>query len=142
MGLLLVACDGAEAVRSGATPQADAETLALGQQVYETTCTACHGINGEGQNPQAPLRRDATGRFPAPPHNENGHTWHHDDDLLFQIVKEGGMGDPDNFYPMPAFGDQLTDGQIEAVLAYIKTMWTDEQRQRQAEVTALVRSRE
>lgn len=116
--------------------------VSLGKEVYASNCASCHGINGEGQNPTAPLQRDSTGRYPAPPHDENGHTWHHDDDLLIQIIKEGGMGDPVSFYPMPAFGEQLSDKEIEAVLAYIKTMWTDEQKQRQAEVTKLIRERE
>jgi mono/diheme cytochrome c family protein len=37
---------------------------------------------------------------------------------------------------MPAFAETLTDAEVEAVLAYIKTMWTEEQREIQADVTA------
>ena len=55
--------------------------------------------------------------------------------LLYQIVAEGGSGTADRFYPMPAFGDQLTTEEIEAVLFYIKTYWTEEERQRQAEIS-------
>lgn len=116
------------------------EAYAMGQQVYAQNCSACHGINGEGQFPDAPMERDETGRLGAPPHNGDGHTWHHDDDLLHNIVREGGMGTPDMFYPMPAFGELLRVEQIEAVLFYIKTFWTEEQRQRQADVTEAVRS--
>lgn len=88
--------------------------------------------------PDAPLQKDETGRFPAPPHDETGHTWHHDDDLLIEIVRDGGMGD-ENFYEMPAFGAALDDAEIKAVLAFIKTMWTDEQRAAQQARTEAAR---
>ena len=73
------------------TPQADpdnAEYVALGQQVYASFCTGCHGANLEGQpNWQKKL---PLGNFPAPPHDETGHTWHHADQWLFEIIKYGG----------------------------------------------------
>ena len=130
-GMLLAAgCAGGDAGSSSAVSQ--------GREVYVNFCAACHGPNGEGQRPDAPLRRDETGRYPAPPHDDTGHTWHHDDDLLIQIIKEGGMGG-ENFYEMPAFADQLSDEDILAVLAYIKTLWTDEQRANQQRITDAVR---
>jgi mono/diheme cytochrome c family protein len=116
------------------------EMYEQGQQTYIQFCATCHGMTGAGQFPDAPAQRDATGRFGAPPHNENGHTWHHDDDLLYQIVREGGMGNPEDFYPMPAFGEVLTDEQIEAVIFYIKSLWTEEQRQHQQQTTDAVRN--
>ena len=111
------------------------ELYKQGEQIYVQTCATCHGISGEGQFPDAPTERDATDRFGAPPHNEKGHTWHHDDELLYRYVREGGMGMPQDFYPMPAFGEQLDDFQIEAVIFYIKGFWTEEQRQFQQQVT-------
>ena len=36
---------------------------------------------------------------------------------------------------MPAFRDKLSESEADAILAYIKTWWTDEQRQSQADVT-------
>jgi mono/diheme cytochrome c family protein len=36
---------------------------------------------------------------------------------------------------MPAFGSQLTPEQIEAVITYIKSLWTPNQRQAQAEIS-------
>ena len=116
------------------------EQSAPGAEIYAQYCAACHGPNGEGQRPDAPLQKDETGRFPAPPHDDTGHTWHHDDDLLIQIVKEGGMGDPKDFYDMPAFGNVLNEQEREAVLTFIKTMWTDEQRATQQTRTKAVRS--
>jgi mono/diheme cytochrome c family protein len=123
---------------SGVSP----EQIERGRQIYATHCAECHGAKGEGQRPDAPLERDETGRYPAPPHDGTGHTWHHDDDLLFRIVRDGGMGDPKDFYEMPVFGDKLTDEEILAVLAYIKTLWSDEQREMQRQMTEQVRSEE
>ena len=115
----------------------DTEQIAQGQQIYAQSCASCHGANGEGQFPDAPNQPDATGRIGAPPHNDNGHTWHHGDEMLIRYTREGGISliDPVNFYPMPAFGDQLSEGETLAVLAYIKTMWNDEQRSRQQQAT-------
>lgn len=134
--LLLLGCGSASSEDKN---EVDADQLALGQQVYDQYCAACHGPNGEGQNPAAPLQKDETGRFPAPPHDSTGHTWHHDDDLLIQIIKEGGMGNPEDFYEMPTFGEVLNDEQIEAVLALFRTWWSDEQRAAQQERTQFAR---
>jgi mono/diheme cytochrome c family protein len=115
------------------------EQIAQGQQLYAQYCASCHGNNGEGQFPDAPLERDATGRFGAPPHNGNGHTWHHSDTMLIDYVRNGGVSltDPLNWYPMPAFGEQLTDEQIMLTLAYVKTFWNAEQLARQSEVSSV-----
>lgn len=99
-----------------------------GELIYQGNCASCHGIDGEGQFPEAPLDPDNTGRIGAPPHNETGHTWHHTDTLLLRYVKEGGFANPERFYTMPAFGDILSEEEIWLVIAYIKTMWTNEQR--------------
>ena len=117
---------------------ADETILEQGQTVYDQHCAGCHGLSGEGQFPDAPLQPDSTGRFGAPPHNADGHTWHHDDDLLLRLIREGGSGDP-AFYEMPAFGEALTAEQIETVLAFIKSMWTEDQRLYQAEITLIAR---
>lgn len=118
----------------------DSDIFKLGQTVYNTQCASCHGVNGEGQFPDAPLEPDITGRYGAPPHDDTGHTWHHDDDLIIRIIREGGMGDPANFYVMPALGSALSEDEIEAVIAYIKTMWTPEQQVMQRERTQAVRA--
>lgn len=112
---------------------ADNTTLEIGNSIYEIHCASCHGFNGEGQFPDAPMQADNTGRIGAPPHNESGHSWHHADELLFEIIHDGGHASSDMFYEMPIFGETLSDDEINAVLAYIKTMWTDEQRLIQAE---------
>jgi mono/diheme cytochrome c family protein len=111
------------------------EQLAQGRALYEGICAACHGIDGQGQFPDAPLVPDATGRYGAPPHNEVGHTWHHTDELLVRYVIEGGFADEKRFYQMPSLGAALTREQAMMIIAYIKTMWSDEQRTYQQHMT-------
>lgn len=100
------------------------QAVALGQQVYAAQCASCHGASLEGQpNWQQEL---PTGGLPAPPHDETGHTWHHNDQSLFTTVKYGGQATaPQGFKSnMPAFGAVLSDEEIYAVLAYIKSTWS------------------
>ena len=114
----------------------DPARLAQGQALYEQNCASCHGLNLEGQaNWRKPL---PNGRLPAPPHDAAGHTWHHPDDILFRITKEGtaavvGGGHKSD---MPGFGNVLTDTEIQAVLAYIKSKWPEKQRAYQEEVSS------
>lgn len=106
--------------------QTDAALVARGKPVYERHCAACHGAALEGQpNWQS---RDARGRLPAPPHDASGHTWHHDDVVLFEVTKFGMAkhAPPGYQSDMPAFGPMLGDGEIVAVLAYIKSRWPDD----------------
>lgn len=75
----------------------------------------------------------ANGGYPAPPHDETGHTWHHPDELLFRITKHGGdaLGIEGVKSNMPHFMNVLTDEEIWAVLAYIKSSWPEELLRRQ-----------
>lgn len=113
----------------------NAETIALGRTIYETQCAACHGAQLEGQSDwQMPL---PSGRLPAPPHDATGHTWHHPDDILFRIVKEGTAAIVGGGYEsdMPGFSGVLSDAEIRAVLAYIKSTWPERERSYQEKIT-------
>ena len=106
-----------------------------GQLVYERMCASCHGRWLEGQ----PNWRQAlpTGGFPAPPHDASGHTWHHPDSVLFEIIKAGSQSAaPQGFKSnMPGFDGLLSDEEIWAALAYIKSSWPAHIQTRQEEVT-------
>ena len=139
MSVLAIAV-GAETRR--AEPEPDAflgqiiapEQIARGEALYAETCASCHGADLEG----APdwRRRNADGRMPAPPHDETGHTWHHSDRQLFTITKRGvGAVVPGYESDMPAYRDVLSDAEIFAVLAFIKSTWPERQRAAQARIT-------
>lgn len=130
---------GYESLKTGAAPRADPgdpRLVARGRAVYDGRCAACHGARLEGQpNWQSRL---SDGRMPAPPHDASGHTWHHPDAVLFGITKEGLV--PGKYAPpgyqsdMPAFGGVLSDADIAAVLAYVKSRWPREIQERQREI--------
>lgn len=111
----------------------DSRQVELGARVYRDYCAACHGPNLEGQPDWRTRGED--GYLPAPPHDETGHTWHHSDELLFRMTKDGMSSIiPGYESTMPAFGEILSDEEIWAVLAYIKSHWPDEIRAIQEDI--------
>ena len=114
----------------------DPATIQLGQQLYATNCSACHGANLQGQPDWK--HRLASGRMPAPPHDVTGHTWHHSDRDLFNLTKLGVAAVMGDGYEsdMLAFGGKLSDDEINAVLDYIKSTWPARAQQSQAKITA------
>ena len=105
----------------------DGRDIEAGAALYAETCAACHGADLEGQPDWSTPGPD--GMLPAPPHDETGHTWHHDNALLFDYTRLGGAealavrGVSGFNSGMPGFGDQLSDDQIRDILAYIRSTW-------------------
>ncbi|QJD16975.1 c-type cytochrome [Paracoccus sanguinis] len=113
----------------------DQAVIALGQRLYAENCASCHGADLEGQPDwQTPLEN---GRYPAPPHDETGHTWHHADPLLERIIRDGTAAVVGDGYEsdMPGFGDVMSDAEIAAVLAYIKSTWPEREGAIQSRIT-------
>jgi mono/diheme cytochrome c family protein len=98
-----------------------AADIKRGAEVFQRNCAECHGARAEG----APdwHRRGADGRFPAPPLNGTGHAWHHPPAALMRTIRDGTLKLGGS---MPSWGDKLSDGEIEAVLAYVVSLWPDE----------------
>lgn len=116
-------------------PTLDRAQVRLGRQVYQATCAVCHGANAEG----APnwMTPDAQGNQLASPHDDSGHTWHHSDRVLYEMIRDG-MRDPlrpNSAFRMPAFGNRLRDQEIRAVIAYFQSLWSPEHREYQWEQT-------
>ncbi|WP_449230039.1 c-type cytochrome [Azospirillum doebereinerae] len=117
---------------SGGADPNDTAQVARGAVVYAESCASCHGARLEGQPEWRSRKPD--GRMPAPPHDASGHTWHHPDSDLFAITKRGIAAFAPSGYEsdMPSFGDALSDAEIWAVLAFIKSSWPEETRKRHA----------
>ncbi len=129
-----------ERLRVTGPPAPDPAQLALGRALYGENCAACHGAELEGQVNWR--QRDPDGLLPAPPHDETGHTWHHPDRQLFEITKWGtaALVGSDYQTAMGPFGELLSDDEIWAVLAYIKSRWPENIRARQAKITITERA--
>ena len=124
-GLLMVS----STVASPLQPD-NAQIVTLGSKLYITHCSSCHGIKLEGQ---ANWReRLPNGRLPAPPHDKTGHTWHHNDKLLFKITKFGtkALAGGDYETDMQGYKDVLSDDEIISVLSYIKSTWPEQIKKR------------
>ena len=105
-----------------------------GKTMYENNCVSCHQINLVGAENWKGLDED--GHRKAPPLNGTGHTWHHDDATLHNIIKYGLAKIVKNYEgKMIGFGDKINNRQIDSVLSYIKSHWEDEIYERQISIS-------
>ncbi len=116
---------------------APADVVTQGEALYRANCQSCHGDahTGEGGLPRAPV------------HGPDGHTWHHSDRNLMEMIQDGSgemgemmrgmLGVPPETPRMPAWRGKLSEDEIAAILAYIKAGWTPEQRRFQRETTMM-----
>lgn len=85
-----------------------------GQRLYYAFCAECHGVDGRGSW-RAALFLLRPGDLA-----DAASMRAHSDAYLFDIIKHGGapIGRPG----MPAFGAQLSDAEIKAVVASLRTL--------------------
>ena len=81
------------------------ELVARGEQVYQTNCAACHQASGEGLPPMFPALKGSP--------IATGEAENH-----ISIVVKGSPGTS-----MPAFGPQLSEVDIAAVVTYERHAW-------------------
>ncbi len=108
----------------------EGDLLALGERVY-SQCAACHQQDGQG----------LAGTFPP----LDGTDWvTGSPEVLARILLQGLQGPIEvngEVYSgeMPAWGDQLEDRDIAAVMSYIRTSWTNEASEVEPELVGQVR---
>ena len=104
--------------------------IARGKIIYQNNCISCHQVNLVGVENWKELDED--GHRKSPPLNGTGHTWHHDDATLHNIIKYGLVKLVKNYQgKMLGYEDRLKDKDIDSVLAYIKSFWPDDMYQHQ-----------
>lgn len=89
----------------------DTQSVAAGQQLYETTCAACHGPRGLGDGP------DALGLSPAPVNFTAGHTATHSDGDLFYWIQNGVTGSA-----MPAYSSKFSEEETWHLVNYVRRL--------------------
>lgn len=99
-----------EAVLQGTGP----DRVEEGRTAYLDVCAVCHGSLAEGYaNDQV-----------APALDSSEHASEHPDPQIHGWIINGKLG---LGRQMPAYGDQLTDGEVHAIIAYLHTFWTEDQ---------------
>jgi mono/diheme cytochrome c family protein len=96
------------------------DQVRAGAALYAQHCATCHKPNAEGTADWK--TRDANGNFPPPPLNGSAHAWHHPLDVLRSVVRRGGVPVGGT---MPAFADKLSSREIDAILAWVQSHWSD-----------------
>ena len=123
--VMLVACD--SAVHTGSVaPTApprnmDPVVLAEGKAIYDKHCKRCHLADGVGSKSWQVQGPD--GKYPPPPLNGSAHTWHHPKEVLVSVIKDGSPGGMGN---MPPLRDKMTDQDIELVITWFQSLWSEQ----------------
>ena len=90
--------------------------LVEGKRLFDTYCTACHGVDGKGN---APVADNSSGkRYQVPPPNLSGVgniTSQRTDGYLFYTVRDGAS-------VMPGYGRAMLDQDVWDLVAYMRTM--------------------
>ncbi|HUP17539.1 MAG TPA: cytochrome c [Acidimicrobiia bacterium] len=105
------------------------QRLARGGELYQKHCASCHQTDLSG-DPEWRTPND-DGSYPPPPHDSSGHTWHHSDQVLLEIIRNGSDFPQSK---MPSYGDKLSDDDIGAILEFFKANWGPEEREYQQRV--------
>lgn len=85
-----------------------------GRTLFESNCSSCHGINGEGDGPAA------AGLEP-PPQNLSQSQADLSDAYLFWRISEGGLMEPFDSV-MPAWRGILNEDQIWQIITFLRTL--------------------
>ena len=107
--------------KSSLNPNLDANQVARGESLYKKHCLKCHGEEGRGRVLDWRIR-DADGHLPPPPLNDTARTSHYPTAVLIELIREGS---PAGQGKMPAWKGKLTEQEMQDVLAYIKSLWSD-----------------
>ena len=95
--------------------------VAHGSQIYQKNCAVCHGGMAQGApNWHIP---GPDGKYPAPPLNGTGHAWHHPEAALKMTIRDGTARLGGN---MPGWKGKLSDDDIDAVIAWMQSVWPEE----------------
>ncbi len=89
----------------------DAESIAIGEGLFQENCVPCHGPKGRGDGPIAPTLN------PPPADYGAGHTDTHPDGDIYYWIREGVEQTA-----MPAFGDKLTIEETWHLVNYVRRL--------------------
>ncbi len=108
---------------AGAMPvrQYDGAQLARGKALFQANCAVCHGAGAQGAFNWRVAGPD--GKYLPPPLNGTGHAWHHPRAALKQTIRQGTLALGGN---MPSWQDKLSEQDIDDLIAWFQSLWSDE----------------
>ena len=112
-------------------PDLDPELVDQGERLYTALCASCHGVDLAGEPDWKVPNSD--GSFKPPPQDSTGHTWHHSDRLLVDLILNGSTFERSR---MPTFRDVLSESETLAILEYLKSSWGEQEREFQFKVSS------
>jgi len=98
----------------------DQTQLVRGKALFEQNCARCHGEMAQGDPHWRVMNSDGT--FPPPPLDSTGHAWHHSHAWLHEVIITGT--EPQGH--MPAWGGRLNDQQVDDIIAWFQSLWSNE----------------
>ncbi len=105
---------------SAPSPGFDPQSVARGEQLYQTDCAQCHGPQAQGH---PDWRTPSNGEFTAaPPLNGTGNDWKRTREELIHTIKIGAQL-PDGTPIMPAWKGRLSDAEINDIVAWFQSLW-------------------
>ena len=99
----------ADASKKSTVKAGDAAAISEGKAIWGKDCKSCHGVKGLGDGPKAEKIDISCGDFSSKEFQSKS------DGSLFYYTKIGRK-------PMPSFKEKLSDSEIWAVVAYMRTM--------------------
>lgn len=116
--------DSPDEVMNSASLEEVSAKIELGKALYYTHCASCHGDNLQGQ-PKWKTSLDEDGHNYAPPLNGTGHTWHHSEEQLYNIIRYGLKFYNENYDGKMQGNDKLSDEDVWSILEYVKSVWPE-----------------
>jgi mono/diheme cytochrome c family protein len=131
--LVTVSWERFEARTTQSADPRNAAQVALGKSLYASHCAYCHGDRLEGKPGWDGEHPD--GRRPALPLDGTGAIWRLGDHDLRDVIKYGGQpfSPPTYQNDMPGYEMQLSDADIWALVAFVKSTWPEDVIKHQAE---------
>jgi mono/diheme cytochrome c family protein len=99
----------ADAGKKSTVKAGDAAAISEGKAIWGKDCKSCHGVKGLGDGTKAEKIDISCGDFSSKEFQSKS------DGSLFYYTKIGRK-------PMPSFKEKLSDSEIWAVVAYMRTM--------------------
>ena len=115
---------GSSAAKKNSLVEVNDIDIFKGMLLFASNCSSCHMNDLSGNSKWKSSFDEDELRLP-PPLNGTGHTWHHNPEQLFNIIRYGYKKFDPNYEGKMLGNENLTDDEIWSILEYIKSIWPE-----------------